>query len=161
MATYIFDNTVKPCLKRPLKMYKTKVLMERCSLMKVESTAECSPWSILQYFWPALSDNWYCKPIICVPFEWPLKTGFTVNEYVIICFQTGRLAQWSWGAQWLRCRVLDFRLLFMSKTFSPHCQYLFNQGNVPTWLKYYWMGHKLHVSTQANTGFWLLKFENW
>ena len=28
------------------------------SLMKVESIAEMSPWSILQYFWPALSDNW-------------------------------------------------------------------------------------------------------
>ena len=26
--------------------------------MKVESIAECSPWSILQYFWPAFSDNW-------------------------------------------------------------------------------------------------------
>ena len=26
--------------------------------MKVEIIAECSPWSILQYFWPALSDNW-------------------------------------------------------------------------------------------------------
>ena len=26
--------------------------------MKVKSIAECSPWSILQYFWPALSNNW-------------------------------------------------------------------------------------------------------
>ena len=26
--------------------------------MKVKSTAECSKWSILQYFRPALSDNW-------------------------------------------------------------------------------------------------------
>ena len=32
--------------------------------MQVESIAECSPWSILQYFWPALSDNWSWKPII-------------------------------------------------------------------------------------------------
>ena len=31
------------------------------SWMKVESIAECSPWSILQYFWPALSDNWAWK----------------------------------------------------------------------------------------------------
>ena len=29
--------------------------------MKVESIAECS--SILQYFWPALSENWSWKPI--------------------------------------------------------------------------------------------------
>ena len=26
--------------------------------MKVKSIAECSPWSILQYFWTALNDNW-------------------------------------------------------------------------------------------------------
>ena len=30
--------------------------------MKVESIAECSLWSILQYLWPALSDNWSWKP---------------------------------------------------------------------------------------------------
>ena len=41
----------KTCLKRPLKtIKKTKVLMENGSLMKVESIAECSPWTILQYF---------------------------------------------------------------------------------------------------------------
>ena len=37
--------------------------MTNGSLMKVESIAEFSPWSILQYFWPALSDNWSLKPI--------------------------------------------------------------------------------------------------
>ena len=37
--------------------------MTNGSLMKVESNAECSPWSILQYFWPALSDNWSWKTI--------------------------------------------------------------------------------------------------
>ena len=26
--------------------------------MKVRRIAECFPWSILQYFWPALSNNW-------------------------------------------------------------------------------------------------------
>ena len=31
--------------------------MTNGSLMKVESIAEISHWSILQYFWPALSDN--------------------------------------------------------------------------------------------------------
>ena len=34
--------------------------------MKVESIAECSPWSILQYFLPALIDNWSWKPIIAL-----------------------------------------------------------------------------------------------
>ena len=32
--------------------------MTNGSLMKVESNAECAPWSILHYFWSALSDNW-------------------------------------------------------------------------------------------------------
>ena len=31
--------------------------------MKVESIAECSLWSMLQYFWAALSDNQSWKPI--------------------------------------------------------------------------------------------------
>ena len=31
--------------------------------MKVKSIAECSKGSIMQYFWPALSDNWSWKPI--------------------------------------------------------------------------------------------------
>ena len=34
------------------------------SLMKIESIAEFSPWGILKYFWPALSDNWSWKPIL-------------------------------------------------------------------------------------------------
>ena len=49
--------TVKPVLSGHSKIDKTKGLMANGSLMKVESIAECSPWSILQYFWPALSDN--------------------------------------------------------------------------------------------------------
>ena len=42
--------TVKPVLSGHLKIDKIMVLMENASLMKVESIAECSPWSILQYF---------------------------------------------------------------------------------------------------------------
>ena len=40
----------KICLKQPLKKDKTKILFTFGSLMKVERIAECSPWSILQYF---------------------------------------------------------------------------------------------------------------
>ena len=75
----------KTCLKRPLKIDKTKILMRKGSLMQIKSIAECSPLeqnappqSILQYFWPALSDNWSWKLIFGLLFEWPLKTGFTV-----------------------------------------------------------------------------------
>ena len=46
--------------------------------MKVKSIAECSSWSILQYFWPALSDNQSWKPNFGLRFGWPLKAGFTV-----------------------------------------------------------------------------------
>ena len=38
--------------------------MTNGSLMQVKSIAECSKGSILQYFWPALSDNWSWKPIL-------------------------------------------------------------------------------------------------
>ena len=59
----IWANYSKTCLIWPLKIDKTKIVMTNDSLMKVESIAECYPWSILQYFWPALSDNWSWKPI--------------------------------------------------------------------------------------------------
>ena len=53
----------KTCLKLPLKKDKKTILMTNGSLMKVKRITECSPWSILQYFWPALSDNWSWKTI--------------------------------------------------------------------------------------------------
>ena len=55
----ILKCTVKPVLSGLLKIDKTNLLMENGILMKVESIAECSPWSILQYFLPALSDTRY------------------------------------------------------------------------------------------------------
>ena len=58
----------KSCLKRA-KIDKIKVYMENGSFMEVEIIAEGSPWSILQYFWPALSDNRYLKPIFGVLFK--------------------------------------------------------------------------------------------
>ena len=38
------------CKMATQKIDKTKILMTNGSLMKVESVAECSPWSILHYF---------------------------------------------------------------------------------------------------------------
>ena len=55
------QQTNKTCVKRPLKTDKTKILMTNGSLMKVL-------WSIIQYFWPALRDNWPWKSI-CGLFE--------------------------------------------------------------------------------------------
>ena len=42
--------TVKPVYNDLSKVDKTKILMTNCSLMKVQCIAECSPWSILQFF---------------------------------------------------------------------------------------------------------------
>ena len=44
-----FKHTVKPVLSDHSKIDKTNFLMTNGSLMKVESIAECSPWSNLQY----------------------------------------------------------------------------------------------------------------
>ena len=54
-------TTVIPVLRGHSKKDNTKILMTNGSLMKVESIAE---WSILQYFWPASSNNWSWKPIL-------------------------------------------------------------------------------------------------
>ena len=43
-------DTVKPVLSGHSRIDKTKIFMTNGSLMKVQSIAECSPWSILQYF---------------------------------------------------------------------------------------------------------------
>ena len=53
----------KACLKRPLKhRQKTHTILLTNGMLKVESIAECSPWSILQYFRTVLSDNRSWKP---------------------------------------------------------------------------------------------------
>ena len=66
--------TVKLVWNGHSKMDITMILMTNGSLMKVKSIAECAPWGILQYFWPALSDNLSWKPSF---WEWPFYTGFT------------------------------------------------------------------------------------
>ena len=60
---YFFPIYSKTGLKRSLKI-DSKVLMKNGSLMKVESIAECSPWSILQgehsaIILTCISDNRY------------------------------------------------------------------------------------------------------
>ena len=47
---HVGSQNSKICLKQPLKKDKRKILIAFDSLMKVERIAECSPWSILQYF---------------------------------------------------------------------------------------------------------------
>ena len=50
LDTWNVYSTVKPVLNGHSKIDKTKILMTNGSLKKVKSIAECSPWSILQYF---------------------------------------------------------------------------------------------------------------
>ena len=50
LVVLLKDYTVKPVLSSHLKIDKTKVQVKNGSLMKVNNIAECSPWSILQYF---------------------------------------------------------------------------------------------------------------
>ena len=50
--------------------------------MKVENIAECSLWSILQYFWPALSDTQSWKPFF-VLFESDCYTQVLLYMYII------------------------------------------------------------------------------
>ena len=57
----------------------------------VESIAECSPWGILQYFWPALSDNWSWKPIFGI-FEIASLDVFFCILLATICLNQG----WNW-----------------------------------------------------------------
>ena len=47
-----FHHYSKTCLKRPLKIDITKVLVENGSLMKVESKAECSLGAFCNTFDP-------------------------------------------------------------------------------------------------------------
>ena len=72
--------------KRPLKNRKKAVLMTNGSLMKVQSIAECSPWSILQYFWPALRDNWSRNPIFGL-----FESGCFRQVLLYLCLRVGIL----------------------------------------------------------------------
>ena len=65
--------------------------------MKVESIEECSPWSILQYFQPALSDNYlktnfryfysgtFTQVLLCIE-----KQGPSTKIYCIVYLQGNR-----------------------------------------------------------------------
>ena len=81
--TVCLSTSVKPVISGHSKIDKTNILKPCGSSMQVKSIAECSPWSILQYFWPALSHNWSWKAIFSL-WEWPLKTGFTVQQSIMI-----------------------------------------------------------------------------
>ena len=63
--------------------------------MKVKSIAECSKWSILQYFWPALSNNWSWKPFFGL---------FVSGRFT----QVLRIAIF-WLKKWITCLEISFK----------------------------------------------------
>ena len=65
------------CAKRPLSKIPALGFNTNHRLMQVKSIAECSKWSILQYFRPSLS---YQYQHLCFSsiFEWPFYAGVTV-----------------------------------------------------------------------------------
>ena len=89
-VSYMCNNYRKTCLKRPLKNRQNKGLKDKCYLNEGQKYCRMLSWSILQYFWPALSDNWSWKPIFGLLFGWSLKTGFTVVVFLPASVQTER-----------------------------------------------------------------------
>ena len=64
-----------------LKATKKLVFKTNYRLMKVESIAECSKGSVLQYFQPFIKLPFVFKTFLLSNFEWPIKTGFTVHVH--------------------------------------------------------------------------------
>ena len=60
----VSSQALYPVLSGHWKIDKIKVLKTGVSLMQIKIIAECSLWSILQYFQPAVSYNWSWKPIL-------------------------------------------------------------------------------------------------
>ena len=59
----IHEHYSKTCVKQPHKNSQNKDLYDKWKLNASQKYCRMLPWSILQYFWPALSDNWPWKPI--------------------------------------------------------------------------------------------------
>ena len=103
---------VKPDWSSHSQTDNTKVFKTNDSLIKVKSIAECSPWSILQYFWSALSNNRSWKPIFGLLIGWPLKTGFTVSTKYVI------------SNSWAKMRDMFHKFSFLSQ-FCPQMLQLY------------------------------------
>ena len=78
----------KICLKLPLKRTPKLVFNTNYRLMQVKSIAECSPWSILQYFRPSLSYHFPLRHLFCLFLSGRLRQVFL---YIEVCFGKGSL----------------------------------------------------------------------
>ena len=59
--------------------------------MKVKSIAECSPWSILQYVWHALSDNWSSFFSSCFRKVYCIISSQCTYAYKCLCQCVGKV----------------------------------------------------------------------
>ena len=82
--------------------------------MKVDIIAECS-LSILQYFWPALSENRSWKQIFGLLFEWLLKTGF-ITLYII---KLSALNEYTYKSDLLQSPLIAFTFILIISFHSP------------------------------------------
>ena len=71
--------TVKPVLSSHWKRRPKIVFQDRLSLNAGQKYCMLQE-SILQYFRPSLSYHLSLRPLFCLFFGWPLKTGFTVCD---------------------------------------------------------------------------------
>ena len=109
--------------------------MKNGSLMKVKSVTECSPWSILQYFCPTLSGNWFWKPFLVF-----LRVAILDRFYCMYnC--------WNWRFWYhYNTMALILRLLIsLSLLHMAWARNTNNNGNVhSSWL---WNGNKILCQT--------------
>ena len=96
--------------------------MTNGSLMKVESIAECSLWSILQYFWPALSDDWSWIKLyfICIIYDKYTKQH-RIQHYNTIYHYTNGIQK---KVKWL----IFLEQLVLKTNFRSFWEWLFYTG---------------------------------
>ena len=118
-ARELFCTYSKTCVKRSLSKIPQIGLQNMLPHMQVKSIAECSKWSILQYFPPSLSYPLSFNLDLCFVYFWvAILPGFTVHANQV----------WQ-EAQWLSGRVLDTRP--KGRGFEPHrrhCVVVLEQG---------------------------------
>ena len=60
------ERTVKPVLNGHSQKTQNLVFKTNYCLMQVKSIAECSKWSILQYFRPSFRYHWSLRSLFCL-----------------------------------------------------------------------------------------------
>ena len=129
-------STVKPVLSGHSKIDKTNVLKPCGTLMQVKSIAECSPWSILQYSWPAFRDNWSWKPIFDLfksgrlrqvllyidggTFNLVFSDPHTFFDWLLWNFACKYIKVWGYASRYSQIKCCYFSCHFLLSSFKTH-----------------------------------------